>query len=169
MSKSSDRLTGVVHPQKAAGALEIVGSSLEASRSIFRDKLHDEFSWSVNNCISGHILITMSVSADDDGLLPAWNKERHIVADDGLSEDGTIEDVADGSIGRLPHLLQLELLHTVLIRSNCGALDSNLVLLDGISRLNCHLIISGITILNREIVVLQVNIYVRLDVLQKEL
>ena len=105
------------------------------------------------------------MSADDDGLFPAGNKQGHIVADDGLSEDGAVEDVADGAIGRLPHLLQLELLHTLLIWSNGGALDSDLVLLDGISRLNCDLIISGITVLNGEIVVLEVNINIRLDVL----
>lgn len=99
MSECSDRRRGVVHSQKAAGALEIVGSSLEASRSIFRDELHDEFSWSVNNCIGGHVLISMGMSADNDGLLPAWNKERDIAADNGLSEDGTIENVTDGSIG----------------------------------------------------------------------
>lgn len=74
----------------------------------------------------------MSVSANDDGLLPSGNEERHIVADNGLSEDGTVEDVTDGSIGGLPHLLQLELLHTLLVRGDGGALHSYLVLLDGV-------------------------------------
>jgi hypothetical protein len=41
----------------------------------------------------------MGMSAHNDGLLPAWNKERDIAADNGLSEDGTIENVTDGSIG----------------------------------------------------------------------
>ena len=88
------------------------------------------------------------MTTNADGLSPAGNEAGHIGADDGLTEDGTIEDVTDGSIGRLPHLLQFELLDTVLIGGDGGALDANLVLLDGISRLNSHLIISGITILN---------------------
>ena len=74
----------------------------------------------------------MSVSAYDNGLLPSGDEERHIVADNGLSEDGTIEDVTDGSIGRLPHLLQLELLHTLLVGGNGRALHSYLILLDGV-------------------------------------
>lgn len=107
----------------------------------------------------------MSVSSNDDGLLPAWDEKGHIVADDGLTEHGTIEDVTDSSIGRFPHLLQLELLHTLLIGGDGGALDTNLVLLDGVSRLNCDLVVSGVTVLNGKIVVLEVNINIRSDVL----
>lgn len=44
-------------------------------------------------------------------------------------EHGSIQDVPDGSVGALPHLLQLELLHTGLIRSDGCTLDANVVLL----------------------------------------
>lgn len=56
-----------------------------------------------------HYLITEGVSADSDGLRPARNKPGNVLADDWLAEDGASQDVSDGSVGALPHLLQLEL------------------------------------------------------------
>ena len=103
----------------------------------------------------------MGVAANDDGLGPPWDKSWDIGANDGLTEDSTIEDVSNGSIGALPHLLQLELLNAILIRGDGGALDSNLVLLDSVGTLNSDLVVSGITVLNGEVVVLKVNIDIR--------
>lgn len=51
----------------------------------------------------------MGVPANGDGLAPARDKARDVFADDGLPEDSPPEDVPDGSIRTLPHLLQLEL------------------------------------------------------------
>lgn len=58
-------------------------------------------------------------------------------------------------------LLQLEFLNTGLIRSDGGALDTNTVLLDGLSGINGDLIIGLVTVLNAQIVVLEVDIKVR--------
>lgn len=54
-------------------------------------------------------LITEGVSANSDGLCPTWNKPGNVLADDGLTEDSASQDVPDGSIGALPHLLQFKL------------------------------------------------------------
>jgi len=66
------------------------------------------------------------VAADSNGLLPAGDAERYVLAQDGLAEDGAVEDVADGAVGRLPHLLEVELLDTGLIGGDGGALDADL-------------------------------------------
>lgn len=50
----------------------------------------------------------MCVAANDDGLLPAGHKTGDVLADDGLSEYSATQDVTDGAIWGLPHLLQLE-------------------------------------------------------------
>jgi hypothetical protein len=167
VSEGSDWLSSVVHAQEAAGSLEVVGGGLESGvlRAIIRDKLHDELSWSVNNSISGHVLISVGVTTDDDGLGPAGDKARYVSADNGLTEYGTVKDVTDSSVGGLPHLLKVELLDTVLIGGNGSTLDTNLVLFDGVGRLNCNLIFSGITVFNGEIVVLQININIGSNVL----
>lgn len=49
------------------------------------------------------------MSADGDGLRPAWNKPGNVLADDWLAEDGAAQDIPDGSVGALPHLLQAKL------------------------------------------------------------
>lgn len=54
-------------------------------------------------------LIAEGVSADGDGLRPTWDKPGNVLADDWLTEDGAAQDVPDGSVGALPHLLQAEL------------------------------------------------------------
>ncbi len=49
------------------------------------------------------------MSANNDGLSPARNKTRDVLAKDGLTENSTTKNVSDGAIGGLPHLLQAEL------------------------------------------------------------
>ena len=66
------------------------------------------------------------------------------------------------------HLLEAKLLDTRLIGSDGGTLDADLILLDGIGRLDSDLILSGITVLNGEIVVLQVDVNIGSDVLYRK-
>lgn len=54
-------------------------------------------------------LVAMGVPANGDGHGPARDKTGDVLADNGLPEDSPTKDVPDGSIGTLPHLLQLEL------------------------------------------------------------
>lgn len=54
-------------------------------------------------------LISVCMPANHDGLCPSWHQARDGLADDGLSEHGPAQDVADGSVGTGPHALQLEL------------------------------------------------------------
>lgn len=67
--------------------------------------------WSQSQTSQLHCLylISVGVTTYDDGLLPTGDQARDVVADDGLSEDSAPQDVPDGAVGRLPHLLQLEL------------------------------------------------------------
>lgn len=71
--------------------------------------------------------------------------------------------VADGAIGGEPHLLQVELLHSCLVWCDGGTLDADRVLLDGLGGVDGDLVLGGITVLQAEIVVLQVNVEVRVD------
>lgn len=54
-------------------------------------------------------LVTKGVAANDNGLLPGRNQAGDVLHDDWLAEDGAIENIADCAIGRLPHLLEVEL------------------------------------------------------------
>lgn len=54
-------------------------------------------------------LITERVPSDGDGLRPARNEPGNVLADDWLAEDRASQDVPDGAVGALPHLLQVKL------------------------------------------------------------
>jgi hypothetical protein len=107
------------------------------------------------------------VATHNDGLGPAGNTLGDILHDDGFAEDGTAADVADSAVGRLPHFLEVELLHAGLIGGDGGALDTDLVFLDGVGRIYSDLIISCITVFHAKIVIPDVNIQMRKDKLQK--
>lgn len=73
------------------------------------------------------------MSSNNNGLAPVFNKSWDIFNQDWFSEDCTIKVVSDGTIGTLPHLLQLEFLDSSLIRSDGSTLDSNLALFNEFS------------------------------------
>ena len=54
-------------------------------------------------------LVSICMTAYDDGFLPGGHETRDVGADDGLTEHGASQDVPDGAVGTLPHLLQLKL------------------------------------------------------------
>lgn len=58
-------------------------------------------------------------------------------------------------------LLQVELLNTGLIGGDGGALDTNTVLLNSLGGINGNLVIGLITVLDTQIVVLEINIEIR--------
>lgn len=79
--------------------------------------------------------------SNDDWFLPAGYGTRNPLQDDGFTEDSTAEDVPNGSIRALPHLLELEFFHTRFIGGNGGALDTNVVLEDGFGRVDRDLVV----------------------------
>ena len=60
-------------------------------------------------CWVGTDLVSKGVSADGDGLGPPWHQPWNVLANDWLTEDCPAQDVPDGSVRALPHLLQAEL------------------------------------------------------------
>ena len=113
--------------------------------------------------IGGAILVTIGVAADDDGLRPTRHQTRHILANDRLAENHATQNIADGAIWRLPHFLQVEFLHPLLIRRDGGAFHTHTMLLDGIGTVDRHLIARGIAVFNRQIVIFEGNIKIGVD------
>jgi len=66
-------------------------------------------SFFVHNVVLTSVLITKCVSSNNDGLSPAWHKSWNVGDDNGLSEDGSVKNVSNRSIWRLPHLFEIEL------------------------------------------------------------
>ncbi len=126
-------------------------------------KGHGDLAWTWHLEVGGLVLVTVRVTADDDRLVPAWNEAWDVRDNDWLAEDNAAEDVADGAVRRNPHLLEAELLNACLIRGDGRALHTDVVLLDGVCSVNGDLVVGRVAVLDRQIVVLQVDVQVRVD------
>jgi len=164
VSETSDGVNGVVHGHTATTlSREVEDLGGGGLGTISGGELDLEATRLLSDEVNSLVLVTESVTTNNDGLSPTRDETRNVLHDDGLTEDSTTEDVADGTVGREPHLLEVELLDTTLIRSDGGALDTDLVLLDSLSSLNSNLVLSGITVGKTKIVVLHVKIKIRSD------
>jgi hypothetical protein len=74
--------------------------------------------------------------------------------------------VSDGAVWRQPHLLELELLHSLLVWGDGRAFDTHGVLLDGFGGIERYLVVRLVTVWQAEVVVLEVDVEVRVDELQ---
>ena len=140
--------------QLGGGVGTIIGSELEL-----------DFARLGDGVVLAAVLVAVSVTAHNDGLGPAGHKTRDVANDNGLTEDGSVEDVANSAVGALPHLLEAELFNTGLVGGDGGALDTNLGALHGLGAVNGDLVAGLVTVLNRKIVVLGLQVDVRVDVL----
>jgi hypothetical protein len=113
--------------------------------------------------VGGAVLVAVGVAADDDGLGPARHEPRDAGDHDRLAEDHAAEDVADGAVGRPPHLLEPELRDPVLVGGDSGAFHTHAVLLDGVRGVDGDLVVGGVALLDRQVVVLKVDIQVGQD------
>ena len=100
-------------------------------------------------------LVSMSMPADDDGLDPAGHQAGDVLADDGLAEHGSTQDVSDGPVRRAPHLLELELLHSLLIRRDGSAFDAHVVTADRLRRIDRHPVVRGVPVLHPQVIALR--------------
>jgi len=105
------------------------------------------------------------VSTDNNWLSPSGNKSGDVADNNWLAEDCSVKDVSDSSVGGLPHLLKTELLDSVSVGSDCGALNADFVLEHGFGAVDCDLVISFVAVLNGQVVVLGLEVDVGEDVL----
>lgn len=113
VGKAADRLVSVVLSLSDTGALEVEdldALGLATSRGV--DKL--ELTGARDQTVGGTVLVTESVTTDDDGLRPARDDTGDARNDNGFTEDGTTEDVTDGSVRRQPHCGEVSLMHVIL-------------------------------------------------------
>ena len=116
-----------------------------------------------NHEIRGAILVAIGVAADHDRLGPAGHQPRHVPGDDRLAEDDAAQDVADGAVGRAPHLLEIELLHARFVGRDGGAFDPDAVALDGLGGVDRHLVGGLVAVLDREVVIFEVDVEIGMD------
>ena len=132
-------------------------------RSVFRGKGNRDRAGRGDLEVCCAVLIAKCVTSHNDWLGPSRNKARNVRDDDGFAENDATEDVANRAVGRTPHLLQTEFFDTRLVRSDGGAFDADTVFLDSVRCIDRPLVVGGIAVLDRQVVVAQVDVQVRVD------
>ena len=106
------------------------------------------------------ILITICVTSYYNRRSPTWNNKWNVFYNNRLTENCSVKSIPNLTVWWLPHLFQSKLFNSRLIRSNSCTFYSNFVLEHSIEAVSCDLVVSSVTVLNWEIVVvrLQVNV-----------
>jgi len=128
---------------------------------------HFNFTSLLYNIVLATILISISMSTNDDRLSPSWDKSWDIINNNCFTENGSIKNVSNRSVRWFPHLLKFEFLNTTFIRRNCSALNTNFVLKHCFRAVNGNLIVCRITILDWQVVVFGFKVKIGLNVLYK--
>lgn len=101
------------------------------------------------------------MSSNDYGLLPSRDKFGYVFADDRFSENNSVEDITDGAIRTLPHLLKLEFLHSLFVRGDSGTLHCHIVFKGCLGTVYGDLVVSRISIFYAQVVIVQFNVELR--------
>lgn len=168
VGKTADGLVGVVHGETDTRSLEVKDGLRGRRGAIGGGEGELKLAGAGEDDVGGLILVTMGVTTDDDGFSPAGDETRDDGDDNGLTEDGTAEDITDSAVGGEPHLLELELFDAGLVGGDGGAFHTDGVFQDGLGGVSSHFVVSLVTVFDAEIVVLEVDIEVGKDELARE-
>ena len=103
------------------------------------------------------------MTTHDDRVGPSRDQARHVLDDDGLAKHNTAQDVADRAVRRFPHLLEVELFYSVLVRCDGRALHAHAIFGDGVGRVDGDLVVGFVALFDAEIVIMQVDVEIGLD------
>jgi hypothetical protein len=95
VGKADDRLIGVVHGHGDTLALEVEDVERNGSGSVLGLEVEGELAGTGDDKVGRAVLVTESVTTNADGLGPSGNGLGDVLEDDGLTEDGAVEDVTD--------------------------------------------------------------------------
>ena len=113
--------------------------------------------------IGGAVLVAKSVAADHDGFGPTGHKAGDVLADDRLAEDHATEDVADGAVGRFPHLFQAKLLDPLFVGRDRRAFHCNADFLGHLGAVDGDLIVGAVALFDAEVIIQKVEIEIGQD------
>ena len=150
----ADRVVEIVHGHGDARARRLEHLALD-HLAVLAGELERDGALAGELEVGGAVLVAVGVAADHERLGPARHQARHVLADDGLAEDDAAQDVADGAVGALPHLLEVELFDARLVGRDGRALDGDAVLLGGVGRVDGDLVVGLVAVLDAEVVVLE--------------
>ena len=156
--KTTNRFVKVIHTHHDTSRFEVCDFHFDWLTAILRHIRHRHSSGTRHFEVSRLVLITVSVSPNHNRLAPVRHKFRNVLADNWLAKHDAIQNVANSSVWRLPHLLQIELFDSRLIWRNCRALHAHAMLQNCIRCINRDLVTRRVSVLDAQVVVVDVYI-----------
>ena len=126
--------------------------------SVTWSKNYLSLTWFGSHCILAFINVSIGVPSNYNWLHPPWNQSWNIFYNYWFSENSPIQNISDCAVGRFPHLLKFKFFYSVFVGSDGSTLDTNFAFLNSFSSVNCDLIFSLVSVLNGQIVVLNIQI-----------
>ena len=94
------------------------------------------------------------MTCDSDRLLPILNNGLYRVDNNRSTENCSVENCTDSSVGALPHLGKVVLFNSLLVGGDGGTLYRNTVLLCSVSRVKGYLILGLFSFGKSQVIVL---------------
>lgn len=158
MSKAFNAFISIIHAHtNTTSSIIMIDFHLFFSSIItFENNL--EFSRLINDKVSCLVLISKSMTTNNNWLFPSWNKSWDVFNYDWFSKNSTIKNVSNCTIWTFPHFFKFEFFNSSLIGSNSSTFNTNFTLFNSIGSINSNLIISSISMLNTKIEVFNINV-----------
>ena len=103
------------------------------------------------------------MTGNRNGSGPAGDIGLDAGGHNGGAENGAVQNAADGAVGALVHLLQIVLGHALGVGGDGGALDANMILLDGVAGIPGNLVVGCVTVDQTQVVVFGVELDKRIQ------
>ena len=100
------------------------------------------------------------MTCNGNRFFPVRDEGNNSLYKDGGTEHCAIQNSADCSVGRLPHLMEIIFLHTGRVGSNSSAFHSHSIFFCGHSTVICYLVAGQIPVFQAKIIVFCFQIYV---------
>src|SRR5690348_16022755 len=99
MREPRDGFIEIVHTQRDASAFEGKDLVLGRSPTALRSESERELAGLVHHDIRRAVLVAECMTADHNGLYPAGYIAGYVAADNRLSENCAVKNIADGAVG----------------------------------------------------------------------
>ena len=93
------------------------------------------------------------MSGNGDGLFPVLNTWIDSLYHNRCTEHGSVQDGTYGSVGTLPHFLQVVFLHAGSVGGDGGTFDCNLIFFRGVGGIDGNLVVRFVAVFQAEIIV----------------
>jgi len=158
VGKSLDGFISVVHTHQNTWGFKVVNFHTLFSRSVLWGENNLKLTGFIDDSISSSVLITESMSSDNDWFSPSSNIFLNILAENWLSENSSSKIVSDCTVWRFPHLFKIKLFNSCLVWGNGCAFNTNFASFNSGSSFESYLIVSLISVLHAQIEILDFNV-----------